>query len=165
MNVPSEKVIAVSGMVATLALVGCANRHAADPVGEAIREGGTRVVTSCGAFFGTPPFAGRVARLDPNGTTHPLPNATFWRGIGEEAITDGTLQPLEVDVNHDGTFSTPVSISVSSTVTYRDGEIVDSDGWIEDVVLVIRAPGCDDKVVHFEQEWQAQDILLSCSAQ
>jgi hypothetical protein len=120
------------------------------------------VSTACGEFFEPPVFSGLLVYLATDGSYQPIADATFWRGIGPESLTDGSLRLEAVDLKADGSFSARVGIRTSDSMWTRGGTIVKSESWVEDVVFKIRALGCDPLVVHFAMDWQPKELVMQC---
>jgi len=133
------------------ALPACADRH---PVNQ-VRHGDD-------SYFQTPPFAGRAVYAGDDGVSHPVVDVTFYRGIGEEFPLDDTHRLARAAADASGRFSIPGGIRTATTEFLLDGRIVRTEEYVEDVVFVLRAPGCDDYLVHYTKDWREQDVVLTC---
>jgi len=111
--------------------------------------------------FQAPPFAGRAVYSGGDGITRPVVDVIFFRGIGEEFPLDDTHR-LAQAADASGRFSIPGGIRTATTGLLLDGRIVRTEEYVEDVVFVLRAPGCDDRLVHYTKGWREQDVVLTC---
>ena len=122
----------------------------------------TTVSIECGSILDPPLFAGRVVYEREDGTVAPVTDVRFFRGIGNESLSDGSLAPATIEVDRDGRFAAKIAVATSSTTWKEGGEVLATSGWVEDVVFKLMAPGCRSLVVHFGVEWKEQDLVMKC---
>jgi hypothetical protein len=98
------------------------------------------------------PIEGVVGHLRDDGMA-PLPDATV---VGENAIT-GTMP---VDVSSNGTFRFVAAFPNDEPSACRDAESV-TEGAPQQ--LVVRAPGCAERIVPVTAAWVPHTVLLDCA--
>ena len=126
---------------------------------------GTDVVTvetSCGAEMDPPRFTGQVVGQMADGATRPLGGVSFFRGIGQFDVENGSMRSTDISTDLNGRFEAIVSIRSSSSVWELRGKVFKTQEWVEDVVFELRTPDCDNLVVHFSIQWKPQILVMSC---
>jgi len=111
-----------------------------------------------------PRFAGRVFGRLADGSKVPLPGVSFLK-----VTTGDNVIPTGIETDADGQFDAFVGISTSSSITTEGsktaehgGKIIESREWVEDVVIELRAAGCEPHAIHFSMQWEPQTIELNC---
>ena len=120
------------------------------------------VETSCGAEMDPPRFTGQVVGRMADGATRPLGGVSFFRGIAQFDVENGLMRSTDIITDVNGRFEAIVSIGSSSSIWERRGKVFKTQEWVEDVVFELRAPDCDNLVVHFSMQWKPQILVMSC---
>ena len=109
-------------------------------------------------------FSGHVLYQNAAGSLSPVAGVVFWQGLADAAGAIGPLTRVDVEVGPDGWFSHPQLVHYSAGWRKKDGKL-SATQQVEDLVFVLRAPGCRDYTVHFRPDDPDHIILMDCSAE